>query len=92
MNNNFNISEILELWATFTNLDEEKNSWVINSWDYTFHRYNEKIIDLSKTYNIPDTILIIYLKNLFIWYLKQTQISLFDCFALLILVLASTNG
>lgn len=80
MNNNFNISEILELWATFTNLDEEKNSWVINSWDYTFHRYNEKIIDLSKTYNIPDTILIIYLKNLFIWYLKQTKISLFDCF------------
>lgn len=80
MNDNINISDILETWAKFTNLDEEKNSWIVNSWDYTFHRYNEKIIKLSKSYNIPDTILIIYLKNLFIWYLKQTKISLFDCF------------
>lgn len=80
MNNNLNISDILELWSEFTNLSEEKNSWVVNSWDYTFHRYNEKIIKLSKSYNIPDTILVIYLKNLFIWYLKEAKISLFDCF------------
>jgi len=80
MNNNLNVSDILELWSEFTNLSEEKNSWVVNSWDYTFHRYNEKIIELSKSYNIPDTILIIYLKNLFIWYLKEANISLFNCF------------
>ena len=41
MNNSINISDILETWAEFTNLNEEKDSWIINSWDYTFHRYNE---------------------------------------------------
>jgi len=51
MNNNLNVSDILELWSEFTNLSEEKNSWVVNSWDYTFHRYNEKIIKKERNYD-----------------------------------------
>lgn len=73
-------SEIIHTWAEFTKLHEERDSWNLGSWDYTFHRYNEKILELTETYDIPENVLIIYLKNLFFWHLKEFKISLFDMF------------
>ena len=75
------IIEILENWTQFTKPEDEKENVIkLNSWDYTFNRYNEKITELADAYNIPGEITIVYLKNLFRWYLEKASITLNDLF------------
>lgn len=71
------ISDILKDWTEFTK-PEDESCIKLNSWDYTFRRYNEKIAKLVEQYNVPSEITVIYLKNLFKWYLEKAYVSLSD--------------
>lgn len=73
MTENF-LTNILNDWSEFTKSDSKPIN--LNSWDYTFNRYSEKIIKLTEIYNVPSEITTIYLKNLFNWFLAKASISL----------------
>ena len=71
------ITKILNDWLEFTNFEgKNENAVNLNSWNYTLMRYNEKIKNLAELYNVPSEITIIYLKNLFGWFLEKASISL----------------
>lgn len=75
------ILDVLNCWTEFTKPENEDETVInLNSWDYTFRRYNEKISKLAETYNVPSEITIVYLKNLFGWYLEKASITLADLF------------
>ena len=75
------ILEVLNNWTEFTKPENSEDKVIkLNSWDYTFQRYNEKITTLAETYNVPSEITIVYLKNLFGWYLEKASITLSDLF------------
>lgn len=75
------VLEVLEQWSEFTQHDDSGDSVInLNSWNYTFQRYNEKITKLTETYNVPSEITLVYLKNLFGWYLEKASISLSNLF------------
>ncbi len=75
------ILDVLKCWTEFTKPENEDETVInLNSWDYTFRRYNEKISKLAETYSVPSEITIVYLKNLFGWYLEKASITLADLF------------
>ena len=75
------VTDILNNWLEFTKPEDDNEKCInLNSWDYTFRRYNEKITKLTEAYNIPNEITIVYLKNLFNWFLEKASISLSDLF------------
>ena len=74
------ILEILDSWTEFTKPENEDDVINLNSWSYTFEKYNEKIYKLAEMYNVPSEITVVYLKNLFGWYLEKASITLKDLF------------
>lgn len=73
-----NTEHIINKWTEFTKFDQTRTKFNLGSWDYTFHKYNEKILKLTKEYDLPIFLTIIYIKNLFCWFTKECNIKIYD--------------
>lgn len=74
MNNDF--LEILEAWAKYTKYDRNKNKFNLNSYEYEFHKLNQRIEDVLTNYDNSGVVATIMAKNFFLDMLDDIQISL----------------
>ena len=78
MTNELFFQKAWDEWVAFVDFDEEQTSFNVGSWNYTFHKYTKMLKTFIEEYNCPANFALIYMKNLFIWYLNNAKISLYD--------------
>lgn len=78
MTNELFFQKAWDEWVDFVNFDEEQKSFNLGSWNYTFHKYTKMLKTFIEEYNCPANFALIYMKNLFTWYLNNAKMSLYN--------------
>lgn len=75
---NIDIIKIINKWTEFSEWNKEQKTFNLLSSNYFFHSNNEKIYDIYNKYPNVQNLMLLQFKNIFLYYLKNATISLYD--------------